>query len=173
MFLLFDVKVCHPNADWYRKMEPQLVYPIHENKKKRQYSRRISDVERGTFTPLVLTTTGGVGKYCLRFHCKLAELIASKRQEQYSTAISLIRAQVSFALLPVEEAPGTSKFSVTRKTISLVLMLLKEPSLRSFYRQFLHFSISDVLIKIENFQESANNWLNVGKSSAPKKGKNF
>ena len=67
MFLLFDVRVCHPNADWYRKMEPQLVYRIHENEKKRQYSRRISDVERGTFTPLVFTTTGGVGKYCLRF----------------------------------------------------------------------------------------------------------
>ena len=121
----------------------------------------------------------GWGKYCLRFHCKLAELIASKRQEQYSTAISWIRAHSKFLLrfcdlpLSVEEAPGTSKFSVTRKTISLVLTLLKEPSLRSFYRQFLHFSISDVLIKIENFQESANNWLNVGKSSAPKKGKNF
>ena len=62
MLLLFDVRVCHPNADWYRKMEPQLVYRIHENEKKRQYSRRILDVERGTFTPLVFTTTGGVGK---------------------------------------------------------------------------------------------------------------
>ena len=46
-------------------------------------------------------------------------------------------------LLSVEEAPGTlSKFSVTRRTITLVLTLLKEPSLSSFYRQFLHFSIS-------------------------------
>ena len=34
-------------------------------------------------------------------------------------------------------APGTlSKFSVTRRTITLVLTLLKEPSLSSFYRQF-------------------------------------
>ena len=95
----FDVRVCHPSADSYRNMEPQQVYRIHENEKKRQSSGRILDGERGTFTPLVFTTTGGVGKYCLRFHCKLAELIASKRQEQYSTAISWIRAQVSFALL--------------------------------------------------------------------------
>ena len=64
MLLLFDVRVCHPNADWYRNKEPQLVGSdrIHENEKKRQYSRRILDVERGTFTPLVFTTTGGVGK---------------------------------------------------------------------------------------------------------------
>ena len=32
---------------------------------------------------------------------------------------------------------------------------------------------NDVLIKIKNFQESANNWLNVGKSSAPEKRQNF
>ena len=43
-------------------------------------------------------------------------------------------------LSSVEEAPGTlSKFSVTRRTITLVLMLLKEPSLSSFYRQFYIF----------------------------------
>ena len=57
----FDMRVCYPSTDSYRNMEPQ-VYRIHENKKKRQYSRRVLDVEQETFTPLVFTTTGGVGK---------------------------------------------------------------------------------------------------------------
>ena len=58
--VFFDVRVCYPSTDSYRNMEPQ-VYRIHENKKKRQYSRRVLDVEQETFTPLVFTTTGGVG----------------------------------------------------------------------------------------------------------------
>ena len=36
----FDVRVCHPNAESYRDLEPQ---QIHENEKKRQYSSRVLD----------------------------------------------------------------------------------------------------------------------------------
>ena len=58
-------------------------------------------MEQGTFTPLVFMTMGEMGKECLRFHCRLlvAELIASQKEEQYSTAISWVTAQVSFVLL--------------------------------------------------------------------------
>ena len=31
----FDVRVCHPNAESYRDQEPQQIYRIHENDKKR------------------------------------------------------------------------------------------------------------------------------------------
>ena len=62
---LFDVRVCHPNANSYRKMESQQVDRIHENEKKRQYSRRVLDVEQGTFTPLVLRQRVEWGKNSL------------------------------------------------------------------------------------------------------------
>ena len=48
----FDVRVCHPSAVLYRDLEPQQIYRIHENEKKRLYSRRVLDIEHGTFTPL-------------------------------------------------------------------------------------------------------------------------
>ena len=48
---LFDVLVCHPNAVSYRDLEPQQIYRIHENEKRRLYSRRVLDIEHGTFTP--------------------------------------------------------------------------------------------------------------------------
>ena len=67
----FDVRVCHPNAESYRDQEPQQIYHIHENDKKRLYSRRVLDVEHGSFTPLVFTTTGGMGKECIRYHSDL------------------------------------------------------------------------------------------------------
>ena len=87
----FDVRVCHPNAESYKDQEPQQIYPIHENDKKRLYSRRVLDVEHGAFTPLVFTTTGGMGKECIRYHSRLAQLIAAKKGEQYSQTISWIR----------------------------------------------------------------------------------
>ena len=76
----FDVRVCHPNAVSYRDLEPQQIYRIHENEKKRLYSTRVLDIERGTFTPLVFTTTGGMRKVCLMYHSRLAQLIAIKKR---------------------------------------------------------------------------------------------
>ena len=57
------------------------------------------DIEHGTFTPLVFTTTGGMEKECLRFHSRLTELIATKKEEHYAKTVSWIRARASFALL--------------------------------------------------------------------------
>ena len=96
-----DVRVCHPNAESYKDQEPQQIYRIHENDKKRLYSTRVLDVKHGSFTPLklVFTTTGGMGKECIRYHSRLAEPIAAKKGEQYSQTISWIRARTSFALL--------------------------------------------------------------------------
>ena len=55
--------------------------------------------ESWTFTPLVFTTTGGMGKECLMYHSRLAQLIAIKKGEQYAKTISWIRTRTSFALL--------------------------------------------------------------------------
>ena len=76
------VRVCHANAESYKDLEPQQIYRMLENEKKRLYSRRVLDIEHGTFTPLVFTTTGGMGKECLTYHSRLAELIAIKKGEQ-------------------------------------------------------------------------------------------
>ena len=75
------------------------IYRLHANEKKRSYSRRVLDIEHGSFTPLVFTSTGGMCPECLRFHSRLAELIADKKGEHYSRTISWIRARTSFALL--------------------------------------------------------------------------
>ena len=95
----FDVRVCRPNAVSNWNLEPQQIYRIHENKKKRLYSERLLDFEHGTFTPLPFTTTGGMGKECLKYHSRLAQLIAIKKGEQCAKTISWIRSSNSFALL--------------------------------------------------------------------------
>ena len=93
----FDVRVCHPNADSYRDLTPKQIYKKHENEKKRQYAERVMEIEQGTFTPLVFTTTGGMADECVKYHNRLVELISNKKGDSYSSAISWIRVKVSFA----------------------------------------------------------------------------
>ena len=57
------------------------------------------EIEQGSFTLLVFTTTGGMADECIKYHSKLAELIAKKKGESCSNAISWIRAKVSFAIV--------------------------------------------------------------------------
>ena len=57
------------------------------------------EIEQGTFAPLIFTTTGGMADESVKYHSRLAELIANKKGESYSSAISWIRAKVSFAIV--------------------------------------------------------------------------
>ena len=91
--------MCHPNADSYRDLTPKQIYKKHENEMKGQYAERVMEIEQGTFTRLVLTTTGGMADECVKYHSRLAELIANKKGESYSSAISWIRAKVPFAIV--------------------------------------------------------------------------
>ena len=56
----FDVRVFYPNASSNRSTNPLSVYRKHEQAKKREYGQRVRDVERGVFTPQVLSSTGGM-----------------------------------------------------------------------------------------------------------------
>ena len=73
----------------------------------------VMEVEQGTFTPVVFTTTGGMADECVKYHSRLAELIANKKGEGYSSAISWIRTKVSFAI--VHSAILCSRGSRSRK----------------------------------------------------------
>ena len=95
----FDVRVFHPNADSYSDLELQQIYRNHKNEKKRLYSRRVLDIEHEIFAPLIFTSTGGMGKECLQYHSRLAQLISIKKWEDYAKTISWIRARTSIALL--------------------------------------------------------------------------
>ena len=84
----FNVRVCHPNVVSYRELSPKQIFQLHENEKKRQHGRRVLEVEQGTFTPLVFTSTGEMADECKRFHSRLAELLALKKGDGYATTIS-------------------------------------------------------------------------------------
>ena len=54
-----DIRVTHPTANTNMTKSLEAVYISQEKEKKRAYNRRVIDVEKGTFTPLVFTRLVG------------------------------------------------------------------------------------------------------------------
>ena len=86
--MAFTVKQCL--ASTYRK---------HERIKIRAYEQRVREVEHGSFTPLVMSLTGGCGNAANICYKRLASMLADKRDQPYSTTLAWMRCKLSFTLL--------------------------------------------------------------------------
>ena len=96
---LVDVRVFNPCAQSNRSGSLASIYRRHEQEKKRQYEQRVQEVEHATFTPLVMSTTGGMGKAATTFYKRLASMLSEKRDVPYAKTLNWIRCRLSFALL--------------------------------------------------------------------------
>ena len=66
----------------------QKTYKLIEKEKKRLHSGRIIEIEHGSFTPLLMSATSGMGRECKKFYSRLAKMISLKRGTGYNiTAI--------------------------------------------------------------------------------------
>ena len=83
-----DVRVFNPQAkaNWEKSI-PQM-YKSHEEEKKQGYLPRVLQVEKGTFTPAVFSTSGGMGKEADRLLRRMAERMSIKRGENYSSVVT-------------------------------------------------------------------------------------
>jgi hypothetical protein len=95
----FDVRIFYPHAQCYRDKPLQQVYCSLEKEKKRHYGDRILQVEHGTFTPLVFSSNGGMGRETNEAIKRLACHIADSTGESYSSTMGLLRCRFSFTLL--------------------------------------------------------------------------
>ena len=95
----FDIRVFHPNAPSYRRTQVGSLFRRHELDKKRAYADRVRSVESASFTPLVFSTFGGLGREATIFYSRLANLLAVRRNIQYSQMLSWMRCAISFSLL--------------------------------------------------------------------------
>ena len=89
----------NPTAKRYTKQELSKSYEINEKEKKRRYNNRILEVKHGSFTPLVFSATGGMGREAKKFYSRLAEIIAEKRQAKQHIITTWIRRKISFSLI--------------------------------------------------------------------------
>ena len=74
-------------------------YRKHELIKKRAYEQRIREIENASFTPLVLSATGGLAVEATVFYKRLASLLAMKWDQPYSSTLSWLRCRLNFSLL--------------------------------------------------------------------------
>ena len=96
---LFDIRVFNPFARSNEQSTLSATYRKHELAKVREYEGRVREVERASFTPLVLAATGGMAPRATVFFKRLCDLLAEKRGDNYSKTITYARAKITFCLL--------------------------------------------------------------------------
>ena len=87
----FDVRVFNPHAPSNRHTQPSSCYRKHERIKKRAYEQRVREIEHATFTPFVLSATGGLANEANIFYKRLASMLASKWDHSYSSTLCWLR----------------------------------------------------------------------------------
>ena len=84
-----DVRVFHPNAQSNQSSNLTAIYRNHEAEKKRVYGQRVREVEHASFTPLVFSSTDGMGREAAVVYKRIASLISLKRNCHYSHTIAV------------------------------------------------------------------------------------
>ena len=95
----FDVRVFNPFAQSYRNTSLSQCYRRNEMEKKRAYDERVREIEHGSFSPLVFSTSGGMGTTATVVYKRIASMIAEKHNKPYSKTIHWIRCRLNFSLL--------------------------------------------------------------------------
>ena len=95
----FEVQVINPFTQSHYNTPLAQCYRKQELEKKTVYKERVREVEHGTFSPLVFTTTGGLGPTATIVYKRLASRIAEKHNRAYGKTLHLIRCRLNFSLL--------------------------------------------------------------------------
>ena len=125
---VFDVRVFNPHAPSNNQSNPSACYRKHEKVNKRAYEQRILDLEHSSFTPLVLSSSGGLGPAATSTYKRLATLLAVKWDQPYSSTMSWLRCRLSFSLLrssiqAIRGARSSAGMAMKSATLPLDLMI--------------------------------------------------
>ena len=94
-----DVRIFNPMAQSNRDQDLLAAHRRNEQDKKREYDERIREVEQGTFTPLVFTSSGGMAPQAITFYAHLAQQLSEKKKQPKSSVVGWMRCRLSFSLL--------------------------------------------------------------------------
>ena len=88
-----------PNACRYLIKSQQQYHAINEQEKKRSHNEQVLHFDHGTFTHLVFSIYGSIGRECNTFYSRLSQLISDNRNLSKTINMNWIRTKVCFALL--------------------------------------------------------------------------
>ena len=95
----FDVRVFNPFTPSNLSRSLSATYQQHEKLKRRVYEQRIREVEHGSFTPIVLSATGGMGSAAQVTFKRMVSMLATKRDQPYSQVMNVVRFMLNFSLI--------------------------------------------------------------------------
>ena len=95
----FDVRVFNAFAESNQSTSLAATFRKHEGEKRHAYEERVREVERGSFTPLVFSSLGGMGKAATVMYRRLANLLSVKWNSSYSLIMGWLQCSLSFSLL--------------------------------------------------------------------------
>ena len=75
------------------------AYKYHESIKKNKFELRITEVEKATFCPLVLSCSGGAGPSASKALKQLALKLSERKLDSYPDIILYLRTKISFGLV--------------------------------------------------------------------------
>ena len=93
------MRVFYSNATKYANQSFQHFFALNKNEKKTKRNKRLLKVEQTSFTPLVSSAKGGIGSECKKSCSVLAEIIATKRKQEYCITMSWLRRKITFSLM--------------------------------------------------------------------------
>lgn len=94
----FEFRIFYPFASSYLSSPLPALYRRFAKERKREYEERINKVDSGSFTPMVASSTGGMGPEMHMALKHLASMLAEKRGERYADVMSLLRCRFAFAI---------------------------------------------------------------------------
>ena len=77
--IFLDLRTFDAHARRYLNKSLQQCHVMIEQEKKRAYNDRVLQIEHGTFTPLVFSIFGSMGRECCTFYSRLSDLLLEKR----------------------------------------------------------------------------------------------
>ena len=95
---IFDVRVTDTDQPTNRNTDPSKVLLRHEKEKKKKYGD-LCIAQRRTFTPLVFSVDGLLGKEATAASKRLASSLAAKWKRSYSEICGFVRSRLSIALV--------------------------------------------------------------------------
>ena len=94
-----DVCIFNPSAPSNAASSLSTCYKKHENIKKRAYGQRIRENEHASFTPVVVSATGGLAHEATYFYKHFSSLLSRKWGDEYSVIMGWLLCSLSCSLL--------------------------------------------------------------------------
>ena len=95
----FDIRVTHPNCASNEYKDLKQIYMEHENAKRVAYEERVLQAEKGSFIPLIFTTSREMGPSSKILLKRLVEKLSFIKREKTNIIMNHIRTRIRFAIL--------------------------------------------------------------------------